>query len=129
MIASIAEMYSGRFVRSIVSSAIKNQLAILQLSFCIQDSLIQLPNSGTMRSLTRLEVPGQPGLGQMVPIARVVRHILMTDATYRSLGQARCRTISKPLEIQINDTDSYLYDCPYRDLQALAKKSGSHRLN
>lgn len=67
MIASIAEMYSGRFVRSIVSSAIKNQLAILQLSFCIQDSLIQLPNSGTMRSLTRLEVPGQPGLGQMVP--------------------------------------------------------------
>lgn len=53
----------------------------------------------------------------------------MTDATYRSLGQARCRTISKPLEIQINDTDSYLHDYLYRDLQALAKKSGSHRHN
>lgn len=67
MIATIAEMYSGRFVRSIVSSATKNQLPILQLSLCFQDSLIQLPNSGTMRSLTRLEVPGQPGLGQMEP--------------------------------------------------------------
>lgn len=67
MIATIAEMHSGRFVRFIVSSATKIQLAILQLSLCFQDSLIQLPNSGTMRSLTRLEVPGQPGLGQMGP--------------------------------------------------------------
>lgn len=67
MIATIDEMHSGRFVRFIVSSATKNQLAILQLSLCFQDSLIQLPNNGTMRSLTRLEVPGQPCLGQMGP--------------------------------------------------------------
>lgn len=51
MIATIAEMYSGRFVRSIVSSAIKKQFAILQLMHFIHDSLIQLPNSGTMRKV------------------------------------------------------------------------------
>lgn len=45
----------------------------------------------------------------------------MTDATYRSLGQARCRTISKPLEIQINDTDSYLHDCRIETCRHLLK--------
>ena len=67
MIATIAEMYSGRFVRSIVSSAIKKSIGNTTIIVLHSGSLIQLPNSGTMRSLTRLEVPGQPGLGQMVP--------------------------------------------------------------
>lgn len=33
------------------------------------------------------------------PTARVVRHILMTDATYRSLGQVRHRPLSKLLDL------------------------------
>ena len=36
--------------------------------------------------LVRLPLPDQPGPGQMGPTARVVRHILMADAAYRSLG-------------------------------------------
>lgn len=55
MIATIAEMYSGRFVKFIVSSATKNQLAILQLLLCFQDSLIQYPYSGTMRMVLQQE--------------------------------------------------------------------------
>lgn len=55
MIATIAEMYSGRFVRSIVSSATKNQLAILQLSLYIQDSLAM--RIALLGSLIAVEYP------------------------------------------------------------------------
>lgn len=55
MIATIAEMYSGKFVRFIVSSAAKNQLAILQLSICIQDSLTI--GITLLRSLIVVEYP------------------------------------------------------------------------